>query len=71
MRIGLDIMGGDHAPQVCIDGAINASQKLDPQDKIVLIGPEKIILDLLSERKASPDDFDIVKMKLQLLEKKL
>lgn len=60
MRIGLDIMGGDHAPQVCIDGAIIASQKLDIQDKIVLIGPEKIILDLLSERKANPDDFDIV-----------
>ncbi|MEA1872956.1 MAG: phosphate--acyl-ACP acyltransferase [Bacteroidota bacterium] len=60
MRIGLDIMGGDFAPDACIDGAIIASDKMNTDDKIVLIGSKKLILDKLSKRKHNPEVFAIV-----------
>ncbi|MFO7880390.1 MAG: phosphate acyltransferase [Bacteroidota bacterium] len=60
MRIGLDIMGGDYAPEACIDGAVLAQQQLKQGDKLVLYGPRYVIRELLSRRKADPADFDIV-----------
>jgi fatty acid/phospholipid biosynthesis enzyme len=38
MKIGFDIMGGDHAPANEIEGAILASAALPPSVKIILIG---------------------------------
>jgi glycerol-3-phosphate acyltransferase PlsX len=38
MRIGIDAMGGDHAPAVEVNGALAAKKFLAPGDKIVLIG---------------------------------
>lgn len=39
MKIGLDIMGGDFAPDATVLGAIAAYKALEPQQqKIVLIG---------------------------------
>jgi glycerol-3-phosphate acyltransferase PlsX len=38
MRIGIDAMGGDHAPAVEAKGALAAKALLAPGDKIVLIG---------------------------------
>ena len=38
MKIGLDIMGGDFAPNNCLDGAILALDVLPPTVKMVLIG---------------------------------
>lgn len=52
MRIALDAMGGDHAPQEIVNGAIEASPLMSAGDEIVLIGPEDIISPLLDNRKA-------------------
>lgn len=43
MRIGLDVMGGDHAPGAILDGALAALPRLDPDDQLVLVGDESII----------------------------
>jgi glycerol-3-phosphate acyltransferase PlsX len=42
MRIGLDIAGGDFAPDVTIEGAIKALSGLNADDVIVLIGDENL-----------------------------
>ena len=60
MRIGLDIMGGDFAPEACIDGAIKASSELKSGDRIVLIGPENSIRNSLTQRNVNVSDFDVV-----------
>ena len=38
MRIGIDAMGGDHAPDEEVKGALEACATLAEGDKIVLIG---------------------------------
>ena len=43
MKIVLDVMGGDLAPQAPIDGAINALEKTNNETKIILIGDQKVI----------------------------
>ncbi len=40
MRIGIDAMGGDHAPVVEVQGALAAREHLAPEDRIVLVGQE-------------------------------
>jgi len=48
MRIGIDAMGGDKAPEAEVRGALDAREMLAEDDKIVLIGQEKAILDQLA-----------------------
>ena len=40
MKIGLDIMGGDYAPEASIAGAISAQKEIGTANEIVLIGDE-------------------------------
>lgn len=40
MRIGIDIMGGDYAPEAILKGAILAQKVVEPTSTIVLIGDE-------------------------------
>lgn len=58
MRIAVDVMGGDHAPESSLKGAIAALELLSPTDELVLVGPEDIILESLRERRV--DDPRIV-----------
>lgn len=51
MRLAVDVMGGDHAPDAILKGAIDALEHLDPADKLVLVGPAAIIEDYLAERR--------------------
>lgn len=60
MRIGLDIMGGDFAPQTTVAGAVLAQKELDAGERLVLIGDSEQIIPLLKKHKASEKDFDIV-----------
>lgn len=60
MRIGVDAMGGDYAPSAIIAGAIDAQKQLVAEQRIVLFGDEKIIVNSLQELHANPLDFDIV-----------
>ena len=50
MRIGVDVMGGDHAPDEILKGCLDALELLDPSDTLVLIGPEATIKEHLAER---------------------
>ncbi len=48
MRTALDAMGGDHAPQPNIEGAL-AALLHDPQLEIVLVGDEPLLRDLVEQ----------------------
>jgi glycerol-3-phosphate acyltransferase PlsX len=43
MRIGVDVMGGDHAPHPILEGALSAIQHLPDEDTVVLFGDQSII----------------------------
>jgi phosphate acyltransferase len=43
MNIGLDIMGGDFAPNETVKGAILAQKLLNGNEKIVLFGDDYIL----------------------------
>jgi len=60
MRLGLDVMGGDYAPDVVIEGAVDTLGSLSADDKIVLIGDENLILDKLAGLGVDPLLFEIV-----------
>lgn len=60
MKIGVDAMGGDHAPEAVVLGAILAQKQLSADQRIVLFGDEKQIISLLKRENANPDNFDIV-----------
>ncbi len=60
MRIGIDVMGGDFAPQAPIEGAILCAKELSADDKIVLIGRQELITPILEEKGCPVDLFDIV-----------
>lgn len=59
MKIGIDIMGGDFAPQATIGGAVLASRELPKDIRLCLFGDEKIIRSLLLSKEANPDNFEI------------
>ncbi|MBW6496766.1 MAG: phosphate acyltransferase PlsX [Bacteroidales bacterium] len=60
MRIGLDVMGGDFAPEATISGAILAQKEISQTDRIVLIGEESAIREELTKQGSDPALFDIV-----------
>ncbi len=60
MKIGLDVMGGDYAPDTTIAGAILAQKKLPDSDRIFLFGPEEVILEKLAEKGSDPELYTIV-----------
>jgi glycerol-3-phosphate acyltransferase PlsX len=60
MKIGLDIMGGDFAPQATVLGAIAAFKTLAADQKLVLIGDKDIAIHILQENNFSPDNFEYV-----------
>lgn len=43
MRIAIDVMGGDHAPDAILAGSLDAVALLHPTDRLVLVGNDKII----------------------------
>ncbi|MEG2756007.1 MAG: phosphate acyltransferase PlsX [Mucinivorans sp.] len=51
MRIGIDAMGGDYAPRVVVQGAIEALEHLSKDSVIVLFGDQKAIETII------PNDF--------------
>jgi len=50
MRLAVDVMGGDHAPDAVLKGSADAIQFLAPEDELVLVGPRDLIADFLLER---------------------
>lgn len=49
MRLAVDVMGGDHAPDALIKGCVEALTHLAPEDQLVLFGESALIRELLAE----------------------
>ena len=60
MKIGIDVMGGDFAPDATIKGALLAREQISSDDRIFLFGPQDIIETNLEKMGASRSDFTIV-----------
>ncbi len=60
MKIGVDAMGGDFAPQAVVKGAILAKEHLNSNEHIVLFGDKDLITQELISNNVSPNLFEIV-----------
>lgn len=60
MKIGIDILGGDFAPEANIKGALLALSELPADARLVLIGDEENIKNQLLELNADSNHFDII-----------
>lgn len=60
MKIGIDILGGDFAPDANVSGAILAQKELPSEVKLVLFGDQEQILSCLSKFGGNAADFEIV-----------
>jgi len=60
MRIAVDAMGGDHAPEEIIKGVLEAGKLLDADDELILIGVRESIESLLSSTGAGTNSIRIV-----------
>ncbi|MEI6815179.1 MAG: phosphate acyltransferase PlsX [Bacteroidota bacterium] len=60
MRLGIDIMGGDYAPEQTTLGAIAAQKELPADVTLVLIGDKDQILAIMAREGASPDSFELI-----------
>jgi len=60
MKIGLDAMGGDYAPNAVVEGAFDALGQLPSGDRIVLIGDNRRIREKLALLDADASLFEIV-----------
>ena len=60
IRVGLDAMGGDFAPEVAVKGAVMALDALADGSRIVLFGNEGRIRNILEVEGCSAERFDIV-----------
>lgn len=60
MRLGIDILGGDKAPEVTIKGSIEAFKALPPDTKLVLLGDKEDIVARCNAESFDPSHFEIV-----------
>ncbi|MBD1434140.1 MULTISPECIES: phosphate acyltransferase PlsX [Sphingobacterium] len=60
MKIGLDVLGGDYAPDSTINGAIEAQKVLQEGQRLVLIGDQQDTIERLKHAGADPDKFDYI-----------
>ncbi len=60
MRIAVDVMGGDNAPDAVIHGCINALDQIAGDDEIVMVGDRAVVEDVLRERGVKDDRLTIV-----------
>ncbi|UCD50416.1 MAG: hypothetical protein JSW27_23190, partial [Phycisphaerales bacterium] len=59
MRIAIDAMGGDHAPDEIIAGVLEAMPQLDKDDEVVLVGPQELIGSKLADLKGRKDRLSV------------
>ena len=60
MKIGIDIYGGDFAPEATIDGSIMALEELLADEQLVLIGNENVIRERCISKGVDPSRFEII-----------
>ena len=49
MRIAIDAMGGDNAPDDIVKGAVQSLELIEPDDTLILVGDEGVIKEILHE----------------------
>jgi len=67
MNIGLDIMGGDFAPEQTLKGVVLALNELSIKDKLFLFGKGDFILEHLTRQKINLDRVEIINC-IQIIE---
>lgn len=67
MRIAVDVMGGDKAPDAILAGCLDAVGLLSPADQLVLIGDQAIIREGLIERGLSKDPRVVIEPTTQVI----
>ena len=67
MRIGIDIMGGDYAPEKIVKGVLLAKEEFRDKTELVLFGDKKKIENLLSLYNTNKYVFEIVHCKETIL----
>lgn len=60
MRIGIDVMGGDNAPDEILKGCFTALANLAADDQIVLIGDAGLINEAIAERGIKSTQIEVV-----------
>ena len=60
MRIGVDMMGGDYAPEATVGGAIMAHQSISKEAELILIGDSSRIREILRNKGYPEDYFEII-----------
>jgi glycerol-3-phosphate acyltransferase PlsX len=60
MRIAIDAMGGDNAPDEIIAGVLESVKLLDKDDELILVGSEEIIQSQLSSSKLLKGSISVV-----------
>ena len=60
IRIGLDAMGGDYAPEVAVRGAVMAIDQLGEDSRIVLFGDKERIDAILATEQYATDRIEVV-----------
>ena len=60
MKIGVDIMGGDFAPEKTVLGVVHAIKELPEETKLVLFGLKEEIYSQLNKLNCSPKELEIV-----------
>jgi glycerol-3-phosphate acyltransferase PlsX len=56
IRVAVDVMGGDHAPDAILKGCVMALEDLPEGDQLVLVGPAALIREMLAERSIKDGD---------------
>src|SRR5512147_722111 len=60
MKIALDAMGGDFAPEAAVEGAILAAKTLPETTQLVLVGQQPVIQAILDKHGFSSPAIEIV-----------
>ena len=60
MKIGFDILGGDHAPENCLQGVLLTHKELPADVKLVLFGDSEVAKDFFRKNNADPEAFEYV-----------
>ena len=60
LKIGIDAMGGDFAPEAAVKGALIALERLDQNSRIVLFGDNDAITEVIEREGGDVSSFDIV-----------
>lgn len=60
MRIGLDVMGGDHVPQAPIAGVKTVLPQLGANVKLVLVGPQDVVQAEMAKQGLSSPNLEVV-----------